>query len=201
MHWPARQRCAGNRQDRTRQPAGRNADEAQRSTTGRRERQGLAEMARCNDSVVSGRCGQCSGLSGQPSGRVASARRGRSMPRGDARVKCRDCNADLSSPVLATTKIGLCCRWDDAHEIGGIACPDFIHDAGTMDLHGTRADAKPPASFLVGSTAGDFCEHFAFTRGQTSTRKIDERTVSVVGIFKSIGESLYGAVDARQRKR
>jgi hypothetical protein len=90
---------------------------------------------------------------------------------------------------------------DDAHEIGGIACPDFIHDAGTMDLHGTRADAKPPASFLVGSTAGDFCEHFAFTRGQTSTRKIDERTVSVVGIFKSIGESLYGAVDARQRKR
>ena len=50
----------------------------------------------------------------------------------------------------------------NAHEIGGIAGADFLHDAGTMHLDGARADAEPAAGLFVRGTGCDLSQHFAF---------------------------------------
>ena len=54
----------------------------------------------------------------------------------------------------------------NAHEIGGIAGADFLHDARAMHLDGARADAEPAAGLFVRGTSRDLSQHFAFPRRQ-----------------------------------
>src|SRR5204862_3078691 len=78
----------------------------------------------------------------------------------------------------------------DAHEIGGIARAELLHDVGAVVLDGAGTDAELAARLLVGSAGRELLEHLALSPRQRlaagKMQRLDFRS-GVVRLAAGIG--------------
>ena len=104
QHWPTGERCTSHRQNRTRQPAGRNADETQCGTARGRNRQRFGKVAQSREAVGGGRRRQDQGSQGAK----RTLRRGSSDAINAARGRSRQILAAMSPSRATACERGRC---------------------------------------------------------------------------------------------